>query len=122
MESSWRVAVLPGWARGTLTGEALGTCASANVAVTRKLSAKTSFRRTHRTQHFFCSLTLNLIFLPWLGKPPRTAVSPAKGKGRALQFVPQSLLMPVRLHAFAALVLGNFCFPAFFKRAHSDFQ
>jgi hypothetical protein len=39
----------------------------------------------------------------------------------ALQLIPQSLLMPVRLHAFAALVLGNFCFPSFFKRAHSDF-
>src|SRR5262249_27165398 len=25
-------------------------------------------------------------------------------------------------HSFAALVLGNFCFPPFLKRAHSDFQ
>src|SRR5205823_13789507 len=41
---------------------------------------------------------------------------------RALQLVPQPLLMRVRLHAFAALVLGNFCFPSFFKRGHSDFR
>ena len=33
------------------------------VAATRKLSAKTSFRQAQQTQHFFCSLTLNLIFL-----------------------------------------------------------
>lgn len=39
-----------------------------------------------------------------------------------LQFVPQSLLMPMRLHAFATLVLGDFCFPSFFERAHSDFS
>jgi hypothetical protein len=26
----------------------------------------------------------------------------------------------MRLHAFAALVLGNFCLPSFLKRAHSD--
>jgi len=30
--------------------------------------------------------------------------------------------MPVRLHAFAALVLSNFCLPTFFKRAHSGFS
>src|SRR5262249_62104353 len=30
--------------------------------------------------------------------------------------------MAVLLHVFAALVLGNFCFPSFFKRAHSDFS
>jgi hypothetical protein len=30
--------------------------------------------------------------------------------------------MPMRLHAFAALMLGNFCFSSFFERAHSDFQ
>jgi hypothetical protein len=30
--------------------------------------------------------------------------------------------MPMRLHAFATLVLGNFCFPSFLKRAHSDFS
>jgi hypothetical protein len=30
--------------------------------------------------------------------------------------------MPMRLHAFAALMLGNFRFPSFFERAHSDFQ
>ena len=38
------------------------------------------------------------------------------------ELVAQALLMPVRLHAFAALVFGNFCFPSFFKRAHSDFS
>jgi hypothetical protein len=26
----------------------------------------------------------------------------------------------MRLHALAALVLGNFCLPSFLKRAHSD--
>src|SRR5436190_13536660 len=42
--------------------------------------------------------------------------------GLPLKLVPQALLMPVRLHAFATLVFGNFCFPSFFKRAHSDFE
>jgi hypothetical protein len=42
--------------------------------------------------------------------------------GLPLQFVPQALLMPVGLHAFAALVFGNFRFPSFFERAHSEFQ
>jgi hypothetical protein len=28
----------------------------------------------------------------------------------------------MRLHAFAALVLGNFRFASFLERAHSDFQ
>ena len=41
---------------------------------------------------------------------------------KPLEFVPQPLLMPVRFHALAALVLGNLCFPSFFQRAHSDFQ
>jgi hypothetical protein len=40
----------------------------------------------------------------------------------SLQLVTQPLLMPVRFHALAALVLGNFGFPSFFKRAHSDFE
>jgi hypothetical protein len=39
-----------------------------------------------------------------------------------LELVSQPLLVPVRLHAFAALMLGNFCFPSFLKRAHSVFQ
>jgi hypothetical protein len=39
-----------------------------------------------------------------------------------LKLVPQTLFMPVRLHAFAALVFGNFCFSSFFERAHSEFQ
>jgi len=30
--------------------------------------------------------------------------------------------MPMRFHAFAALMLGDFCFASFFKRAHSAFQ
>jgi len=30
--------------------------------------------------------------------------------------------MPMRLHALSALVLGNFSFPSFLKRAHSDFK
>ena len=39
-----------------------------------------------------------------------------------LHLISQPLLVPMRPHAFAALVLGNFCFSSFFKRAHSDFQ
>jgi hypothetical protein len=41
---------------------------------------------------------------------------------KSLELVTQPLLMPVRPHALAALVLGNFRFPPFFQRAHSDFQ
>jgi hypothetical protein len=39
-----------------------------------------------------------------------------------LGLVTQTLLVSMCLHAFAALVLCDFCFPSFFKRAHSDFQ
>jgi len=57
-----------------------------------------------------------------LGKPARAAASSAKANEIfALQFVAQSFLVPVRLHAFTALVLGNLCFSSFFKRAHSGF-
>ena len=97
----------------------MGACAFATVTATRKLSAKRSFRQTQQTQHFFRSLTLNLIFWCGFGKP---GVSFRQQGKSVLQLVPQSLLMPVRLHAFAALVFGNFCFPSFFKRAHSDFS
>ena len=30
--------------------------------------------------------------------------------------------MPMRPHTLAALVLGNFCFPSFFERAHLGFR
>ncbi len=40
----------------------------------------------------------------------------------ALHLIPETLLMPMRPHALAALVLGNFCFPSFLERTHSDFQ
>ena len=40
----------------------------------------------------------------------------------ALHLIPQPLLVAMRPHPFAALVLGNFCLSSFFKRAHSDFQ
>jgi hypothetical protein len=33
---------------------------------------------------------------------------------KLLELVPQPLLMPVRFHALAALVLGNLRFPSFF--------
>jgi hypothetical protein len=102
-----------------LTGEALGTCASATVAAARKLSAKRSFRQAQQTHHFFCSLTPNLIFLPPVGQTDGVS-SPPEVNG-TLQLIPQSLLVPMRLHAFAAFVLGNFCLPSFFKGAHSDF-
>src|SRR6266496_6350151 len=34
-----------------------------------------------------------------------------------LHLVPEPLLVPMRPHAFAALVLGNFCFSSFLRRA-----
>ena len=40
----------------------------------------------------------------------------------ALHLVTETLLVPMLPHAFAALVLGDFCFSSFFERAHSDFQ
>src|SRR5213596_2611680 len=40
----------------------------------------------------------------------------------ALHLISQPLLVAMRPHPFAALVLRNFCFPSFFKRAHSDSQ
>jgi hypothetical protein len=40
----------------------------------------------------------------------------------ALRLISEALLVPMRLHAFAALMLGNFRFASFFERAHSDFQ
>src|SRR4029450_11856348 len=39
-----------------------------------------------------------------------------------LCLVPEPLLMPMRFHALAALMLRNFRFASFFERAHSDFQ
>jgi hypothetical protein len=39
-----------------------------------------------------------------------------------LRFVPEPLLMPMRFHALAALMLRNFRFASFLERAHSDFQ
>jgi len=39
-----------------------------------------------------------------------------------LYLIPESLLMPMRPHPFAALVLGNFRFPSFLERAHSNFE
>src|SRR5437762_7381021 len=40
----------------------------------------------------------------------------------ALHLISQPLLVAMRPHPFAALVLGNFCLSSFFKGAHSDFQ
>ena len=40
----------------------------------------------------------------------------------ALHLISQPLLVPMRPHSLAALVLGNFCFSSFLERAHSDFQ
>jgi hypothetical protein len=56
-----------------------------------------------------------------LGKPAGGSFVSKSKLDLALQFVAQSFLVPVRLHAFAALVLGNLCFSSFFKRAHSGF-
>jgi hypothetical protein len=41
---------------------------------------------------------------------------------RALRLIPEAFLVPIRFHALAALMLGNFRFASFLKRAHSDFQ
>jgi hypothetical protein len=60
---------------------------------------------------------LILTFRRGFGKP---GVGFRQQGKSALQLVPQSLLMPMRFHAFAAFVLGNFCFSSFLKRAHSD--
>ena len=35
--------------------------------------------------------------------------------GYSLRLIPQSLLVPIRPHALAALMLGDFCFPSFFE-------
>ena len=40
----------------------------------------------------------------------------------ALRLISEALLVPIRFHALAALMLGNFRFASFLKRAHSDFQ
>ena len=40
----------------------------------------------------------------------------------ALRLISEALLVPMRLHAFAALMLGNFRLASFLKRAHSVFQ
>jgi hypothetical protein len=53
------------------------------------------------------ALTLDVL---WWAEPYR------------LHLITQAFLVAMRLHALAALVLGNFCFPSFFKRAHSDFH
>jgi hypothetical protein len=50
----------------------------------------------------------------------KCTIKPRLG-GLPLELVPQTLLMPVRLHAFAAFVFGDFRFSSFFERAHSDF-
>jgi len=83
---------------------------------------KEAFGRRSKRTTFSAPSRLILSFWRGFGKPAAAAASLAKAIDRALQLVPKSLLMPVRLHAFAALVLGNFCFPSFFKRAHSDFS
>ena len=75
-------------------------------------------RRSERST-FSAPSRLNLIFPAQVRQT--NGVSDAREAHEACsQLVPQPLLVPVRLHAFAALVLGNFCFPSFFKRAHSD--
>jgi len=69
---------------------------------------------------FLLPHALILSFGREFGKPVTSFASEAKSDP-ALELIPQSFLMPMRLHAFAALVLGNFCFPSFLKRAHSGF-
>src|SRR5439155_25945271 len=115
-ESSCRPVDFVACARGIFAGEALGwPCAT--VAATKKLTAKMISRR-EEPQHFFCTLTAKLIFLTRLRQTTRSEGCAAHG---TLELVTQPLLMPVRLHALTALVLGNLCFPSFFERAHSEF-
>jgi hypothetical protein len=111
--------------------------AEAFVAI-RKTSAKKRERCAETPQFFFSCLTLVMLVSGVTsanqGGSVEAAVSAAlfmecrrhachySRCANALRFVSQSLLMPMRLHAFAALMLGNFRFASFFKRAHSDFQ
>ena len=107
-ESSWRATGFPGWARGTFAGEALGACASATVAAIRKLSAKKKFRQAQQTQHFFRSLTLNLIFWCGFGKPG-TLASPAT----ANETVPYNLYRSRFLCLCAFIRLRRLCLAIF---------
>ncbi len=98
-----------GWARGTFAGEALGAWASATVAATRKLSAKRSFRQAQQTQNFFCSLTLNLIFLARVRQTGRGGVSLAK----ANEIVPYNLYRSRFLCRCAFMRLRRLCLAIF---------
>src|SRR5213078_1472260 len=107
-ESSWRATGFPGWARGTFAGEPLGACASATVAAIRKLSAKKKFRQAQQTQHFFRSLTLNLIFWCGFGKPG-TLAAPAT----ANETVPYNLYRSRFLCLCAFIRLRRLCLAIF---------
>ena len=124
-ESSWRAVGFAGWARGILVGEVFGTLASATTATIKKLTQTMTFRQPHQTQTYFAPSRLILSFWRGFGKRGTRAemfASKCKRDGALQELVAQALLMPVRLHSFAALVFGNFCFSSFFKRAHSDVE
>jgi hypothetical protein len=115
------------------------------LTATRKKSAK---RQPHQVDvsHLPCCLILPILaFGGILRKPARKAFEPSawqpafdcrgsrvgcalENAGRhtplscALRLVAKTLLMTTLLHTLAALVLGNFRFTSFFKRAHSGFQ
>lgn len=62
---------------------------------------------------------------PWTEIPRSTLDverSLVAGGRYRLHLVPQTLLVPMRPHSLATLVLGDFCFSSFFERAHLDFQ
>jgi hypothetical protein len=106
--SSCPIAVFPEWARDNLADAAWRASPCAMTAEIKKLTPITTFWHPQPSQSFFHSLTPNLIF------PLGVRQTAPGGSELALQFVAQPFLMPVRLHAFAALVFGNFCLPSFF--------
>jgi hypothetical protein len=79
------------------------------------------FGRRSKRSTFSAPSRFNLIFLARVRQTRDARFADSAKLHPSLELIPQSLLMPVRLHAFAALVLGNLCFPSFFKRAHSGF-
>src|SRR5262249_43672624 len=108
-ESSWREIGFPGWAREAFAGEALGPCASATVAATRKLSAKRSFRQAQQTHHFLCSLTVKLIFLARF----RQTSGEGSFAGKANEIVPYNLYRSRFLCRCAFMRLRRLCLAIF---------
>src|SRR2546421_1114941 len=72
-------------------------------------------------------MTRYIVVTRPMPKPPRSMLDAGRwtlsgAPAYELHLIPQTLLVPMRPHSLAALMLGNFCFPSFLERAHSDFQ